>query len=71
MTQNIELAKPSTIVEEVSASTKEVRVLLVPTGEKTSKADEAVGVEPVVVIFQELPLAMPESFVPLPFENVP
>ena len=69
MTQNIELAKPSTIVEEVSA--KEVRVLPVPTGEKTSKADEAVGVEPVVVIFQELPLAMPESFVPLPFENVP
>ena len=54
-TQNTESNEPSTIVEEVTATAMEVRVLPAPIGEGTSKAVEAAGKEPVVVIFQELP----------------
>ena len=54
-------------MEELSDTTKKVRVLPIPTGEGTSKV---VGAEPVVIVLQELPPAMPEPSVPPPPKNV-
>ena len=68
-TQNIESTEPSTIVEEASNIVEEVRVLPIPIGKGASKSVEAAGVKPIVIIFQEILLAMPKSFVPSP-ENV-
>ena len=69
-TQNTEPVEPSTIVEEVSASVKEVQVLPVPTSEGTSKAVVTMGAEPIVIILQELLSAVPEPSIPSSLKNV-
>ena len=50
--------------------TEEVWVLLVTTGEGTSKAAKAVGAEPVVIL-QEFSPVVPKAAVPPSHENVP
>ena len=68
-THNTKSTELSTLVEEASATAEEVWVLLVPTGERTFKAVEAVSTEPVFIILQELSLVVHEPSVP-PLENV-
>ena len=63
-TRNIESTEPSTLVAEV-------RVLLIPSGEGTSKAAEAPSAEPIIIILHDLTPVVPEPSVPSPPENVP
>ena len=70
LTRNIKSVEQSTIVEVVSATTREVRVLPVPRSEETSKSAKAVDAKPMVIILQELPPVVPEPAVPSPPENV-
>ena len=70
-TRNVNSIESSTGVEKASTIVEEVRVLLIPTEEGTSKVTKSANAEPVVIIVQEPLLAMTEPSAPPPPENVP
>ena len=70
LTRNIKSVEQSTIVEVVSATTREVRVLPVPRSKGTSKSTKAVGAKLMVIILQELLPVVPEPALPSPPENM-